>query len=73
MLLVRMHIIYKFVLLTLPPKTDMPLERMWVAILWTICGLSCYNQYATPEVAICTANVVIPAHGAGIVSTGEWL
>jgi hypothetical protein len=31
--LVRMHIITKFVLWTLAPKTDMPLEMMLVAIL----------------------------------------
>jgi hypothetical protein len=27
----------------------------------------------TPEVAICTENVVIPAFGAGMLFRGEWL
>jgi hypothetical protein len=36
-LLVRMHIISKFVLWALAAKTDMPLEIMSGAIFWTIC------------------------------------
>jgi hypothetical protein len=40
-LLVRRDIISKFVLWTLTPKTDMPLEMMWVAILRAICKPCC--------------------------------
>jgi hypothetical protein len=72
-LLVRRHIISKFILWTLTPKTDMPLEMMWVAILRAIGKPCCYNRFATPEVAICTENLVIPARSAGILFKGEWV
>jgi hypothetical protein len=49
---IRTYIISKFVLWTLSPKTDMPLEMMKVAILWAICKPCCYNRFAMPEVAI---------------------
>jgi hypothetical protein len=39
--LVRWDIICKFILWTLPPKLDMPLKMMKVAILWAICKLCC--------------------------------
>jgi hypothetical protein len=40
-LLVRRDIISKFVLWTLAPNTDMPLEMMYVAILTAICKPWC--------------------------------
>jgi len=40
-LLVRRDIISKFVLWTLAPKTDMPLEMMYIAILRAICKPCC--------------------------------
>jgi hypothetical protein len=45
----------------------MQLEMMQVAILSAICKPCCKNRIATPEVTICTENVVIPAFGAAIV------
>jgi len=72
-LLVRRDIISKFVLWTLAPKTYMPLEMMQVAILRAICKPCCYNRFATPGVAICKENVVIPSLGVGILFKGERL
>jgi hypothetical protein len=40
-LLVRRHIISKLGLWTLAPRTDMPLEMMFVTKLWAICKLCC--------------------------------
>jgi len=68
-----MNIVSKFVLWTLAPETDMPLEMMEVTILWAICKPCCYNRFAMPEVSICTVNIVIPACGAGIRINGGWL
>jgi len=65
-LLVRRDIIAKFVLWRLVQSTAMLLEMMLVTILWAICKPCCQNQFAMPEVAICTENVVIPAIRAGI-------
>lgn len=72
-LLARMHIISKFVSWALPPKQRMPLDTMQVAKVWVICKLCCYDQFAMPEVAICTEHFVIPVLSAGIWYTGECL
>jgi hypothetical protein len=72
-LIVRRAIISKFVLWTLTLKTDIPLEMMLVAILRAICKPCWHNMFATPEVAICTENIVSPALGTGIVLKGERL
>jgi hypothetical protein len=40
-LLVRRNIISQFVLWTIAPKTDMPLEMMYVTILTAICKPCC--------------------------------
>jgi len=37
-----------------------------VTILWAIFKPCCKNRFATPEVAICTENIVILALGVGI-------
>jgi len=68
-----MHIISKFVLWTLAPKTDMSLKMMLVAILTAICMPYSEIRFATPEVAICPEIVVLPALSAGNVFTGERL
>jgi hypothetical protein len=65
-LFVRRDIIAKFVLWTLAPKPDMPLQMMLVAIPRAIYKPFCYNRLATPEVTICTQNIVIPTLGAGM-------
>jgi len=65
--------ISQFVLWTLAPVADIPLEMMWVAILRALCKPCCWNWSATPEVAICTENVVISALSAGILFHGERL
>jgi hypothetical protein len=72
-LVVRRYIMPKFVLWTIAPKTDMPLEMILIAILWAICNTCCYNQFAMPEVAVYTENIVIPAFGAGILFIGDWV
>ena len=63
---VRRDIISKFILWTLAPKTGIPLKMVYVAILRAICKPCCYNQFATPEVTICTKTIVIPALDVGI-------
>ena len=42
-------------------------------MLRVICKPRCEDWFATPEVAICTENVVIPALGAAILFQGESL
>jgi hypothetical protein len=71
-LVVTIHIIFEFVLWTLRPRKDMLLEMTYVAILWAIRKPCCYNQFASPDVAICTEKVVIPTPGAGMLVKGEW-
>jgi hypothetical protein len=44
-----------------------------VAIPRAVCKPCCQNRVATPEVAICTENFVIPALGARIEFKGERL
>jgi hypothetical protein len=68
-----MYIISKFVLWTLAPKTNMPLKKIQITLLRAICKPCCNNRFATPAVAICTENIVIPALGAGILVKCEWL
>jgi len=44
-----------------------------VAIVRAICKPCCRYRFATPEVAICTENVVIPTLGIGILFKGARL
>jgi hypothetical protein len=71
-LLVRLHIILMFILLTLPPKSDMPLKMMQVAIHCAICTPCCEYWFATPEVTICTEKFVIPTISGGMMFNGEF-
>jgi hypothetical protein len=71
--LVKRDTISKYVLWTVAPETDMPLEMMSIAILRAICKTCCWNLFAMPEDAICTGNVILPALGVGILFDSEIL
>ena len=52
-------------------ETDMPLKMLQVARLRAPCQPCWKNQFAKPEVTICTENISIPALWAGIMFPGE--
>jgi hypothetical protein len=62
--------ISEFIPWTLAPKTDMLLEMMLVAILRALWRPCCYIWFATPQVTICTENVVISSLAVGILVKG---
>jgi len=64
-LLVRRDIILKFVLWTLAPRINMPLEMMKIAILLVIWKPCWWNLFATPAVAMRPDNGVISCLCAG--------
>jgi len=52
---------------------DMPHKMMYVVIQRVISKPCCLNRFATPEVVICTENVVIHDFGVGMLFIGERL
>lgn len=72
-LFVRRGIIFMLVQCTPSPTINLPLEKMYVAKLWTICKQYCYIQFLTPEVTTCKKPCTIPAVDSGMKFLGDRL